>query len=120
LRIQSTSTKSSTLAHVETSLHPLAKLRYHYTTSPSGPPLLVPKVKFTLDMIMPQRGLKTSRTDMASHHKRLIFIYSFAEPSNYTFGSMYHPITALRGTPFMAYINCYMFRRRGAILGESL
>jgi hypothetical protein len=88
--------------------------------SPSGPSLPLPRVKFTLNMIMPQRGLKTSRTDMASHHKHLVFIYSVAEPSNYTFGLMYHPITALRGTSFIANINCYMFRHRGAILGESL
>jgi len=80
----------------------------------------VPKVKMTLDTIMPRRGLKTYRTDMASHHKHLVFIDSVAEPPNYTFGSMYHPITALRGASFMAYINYYMFRYGGAILGESV
>jgi len=32
--------------------------------------------------------------------------------------SIYHSTNALRETPFVIYINCYMFRHRGAILRE--
>jgi hypothetical protein len=31
-----------------------------------------------------------------------------------------YPTNVLSGTPFMTYINSYMFRHRGAILRESL
>jgi hypothetical protein len=34
--------------------------------------------------------------------------------------TMHHPTNVFRDTSFMTYINCYMFRHRGAILRESL